>query len=253
MSSPVPAHRRPSALPGRDHRGVLAGFLAVIIGARIGMSALKLSLVLSCLVLLATLLAAFVALSGWWRLREGRAARELAGWVAAGGWEPVPDRPWPWWGLVEHADTVTVLRAYRNRVAGLPVVTGELAFVDDALSTAVDRREGYAVFVVVTLPQPAPARAVRLRRNPVSRRLDRDEFRRRFRPVGAEQHRLDDPELRAAHVRGEIPPWTLIEDELFAFVPLTAPLRPEHLEDAARRAIRVVHLFGLAVEVGEHG
>ncbi|RSM58441.1 hypothetical protein DMB66_29710 [Actinoplanes sp. ATCC 53533] len=196
----------------------------------------------------------------WWRRRrEQRAAREVAGWVATGGWEPVSPRPWPWQGLVRWADTVTVLRAYAKRVEGFPVVTGELEFSDNGLGTSVDRRDGRAAFAVVTLPQPAPSMAVRAHRNAVRRgEGDDDEFRRRFRPVGAESHRLDNPELRAAHVRGDIPPWTLIEDELFVFVPLDRPLRPRDLEEAARKAIRVVRLLDvgadeLAVEVGEDG
>ena len=189
----------------------------------------------------------------WWRRRrERRAAGEMAGWVATGGWEPASPRPWPWQGLVRWPDTVTVLRAYAKRVEGFPIVTGELEFRDDGLGTSVDRRDGRAAFAVVALPQPAPSMAVRVYRNPLRREGD-DEFERRFRPVGAESHRLDSPELRAAHVRGDIPPWTLIEDELFVFVPLDTPLRPRDLEEAVRKAIRVVHLLGLAVEISEDG
>jgi len=59
-------------------------------------------------------------------------------------------------------------------------------------------------------------------------------------------------------VRGDIPPWTLIEDELFAFVPLDRPLRPRDLEETVRKTIRIVRLLDvgadeLAVEIGQDG
>lgn len=258
MPEPAPSRHRPP-LPGRGHRGVLAGLVLVWFVVRIGLGTVhRLPYWLGVLLMLATLFAEIAALGAWWSHRERRAAREVARWVATDGWEPVPPRPWPWRELVWSADTVTVLRAYTKRVDGFPVVTGELSFVDSALGAAVDRLAGYAAFAVVTLPQPAPSMAVRVHRNPRGRRAGDDEFRRRFRPVGAESHRLDNPELRAAHVRGDVPPWTLIEDELFVFVPLDRPLRPGDLEETVRRAIRVVRLLDvgadeLAVEVGENG
>jgi len=204
------------------------------------------------------LLVGVVFARSWWRRRrQRRADSELRHWEGTAGWEPAT-RSWPWEQLVRFADTVQVLRAYAKRVDGFPVVTGELTFVDDGLGTTVDRRAGQAAFAVVTLPRPAPSMAVRVYRNPLRRREGDDEFRRRFRPVGTVSHRLDNPELQAAHVRGDIPPWTLIEDELFVFVPLDGPLRPRDLEEAVRKAIRVVRLLDVgadesAVEVGEDG
>jgi hypothetical protein len=152
---------------------------------------------------------------------------------------------------VRWADTVTVLRAYRKRVGGFAVVTGELAFTENGLGATVDRRDGHAAFAVVALPQPAPSMAVRLRRQPPRPRHGEDEFRRRFVLLGTGS---PGPALRDAHVHGDVPPWTLVDDELFAFVPLDGPLRPIDLEETARRAVRVVSLLGLAaVEVGEDG
>jgi hypothetical protein len=260
MTEPVPAHRR---------RGVLVDLLTFsgcLLALPVLIGLLSLTVVglnhllgrsvrpVTCLVFVVVV----AAVPGLRAHRQLRAAGAMAGWVATGGWEPVVDRPWPWQGLVRWPDTVTVLRAYGKRVEGFPVVTGELRFQDNGLGTSVDRRDGRAAFAVVTLPQPAPSMAVRVHREPARRRRGEDEFRRRFHPVGADSHRLDRPELRAAHVRGDIPPWTLLDDELFAFVPLTGPLRPDDLEETARRAIRVVLLLdvgvdGLAVEVGEDG
>jgi hypothetical protein len=61
------------------------------------------------------------------------------------------------------------------------------------------------------------------------------------------------PVRTGEHLRGDIPPWTVIGNELFLFVPLERPLRPRDLEGAADQAIRVVRLLHLPVEVGEDG
>src|SRR5690349_9356479 len=192
MSPAAPSRRPP--LPGRWHPGVLAGLLLVGLLVRAGLSTLDhLPNCLGRVLLLVTAIVGIAALSAWWRIRERRAAREIAAWVATDGWEPVPPRPWPWQELVWRADTVTVRQAYTKWVEDFPVVTGELLFVESALGAAVDRLDGYATFAVVRLPRPAPSMAVRLRRNPARRLAGDDEFRRRFRPVGADSHRLDIP------------------------------------------------------------
>jgi hypothetical protein len=253
MTGPVRSHRRSSPVVDLLWLGGLIG------GGLLGLVLLQVALAAladltggdGCVVLIVAVLAA-VAGRAWLRRRRlKRAAHELAEWTGAGGWEPVVPRPWPWRQLVRWAGTVTVLRSYTRRVEGFPVVAGVLEFTENALGETVNRWGGQAVFAIVTLAQPSPSMAVRARREPGRQRRGEDEFRRRFRPVGAESRRLGDPELRAAHVRGDIPPWTLLEDELFVFVPLDGPLRPHDLEEATRRAIRVVCLLGLPVEVGE--
>ena len=184
--------------------------------------------------------------------RRQRATDELRHWERTAGWEPAAWR-WPWQSLVRWPDTVTVLRAYAKRVDGFPVRTGLLEFDDNGLGTTVDRRSGRAAFAIVALPRPVPSMGVRVYRLPGRLRDGEDEFLHRFQPIGPDTERLGDPQLRAAHLRGDIPPWTVIGDELFAFVPLDAPLRPDDLEETVRKAIRVVRLLGLTVEVGEHG
>jgi hypothetical protein len=184
--------------------------------------------------------------------RKQRAADELRHWERTAGWEPAAWR-WPWQSLVRWPETVTVLRAYAKRVDGFPVRTGLLEFDDNGLGTTVDRRSGRAAFAIVALPRPVPSMGVRIHRLPGRLRDGEDEFLHRFQAVGPDTERLGDPQLRAAHLRGEIPPWTVNGDELFAFVPLDAPLRPHDLEETVRKAIRVVRLLGLTVEVGEHG
>lgn len=254
MTGPVRSHRR--GTPVADLfwiGGLIAGGLLAIFLVRVALAALgDLTDGVGCLALVAVALGVWAARAWSRRRRHRRAVRELAGWTGTGGWEPALPRPWPWQDLVRWPDTVTVLRAYRKRVEGFAVVTGELAFTENGLGATVDRRDGHAAFAVVSLPQPAPSMAVRLHRTPARPRRGEDEFRRRFVVVGAGS---PGPALRDAHVRDEVPPWTLRGDELFAFVPLDGPLRPGDLEQTARRTIHVLRLLGPLppVEVGEDG
>jgi hypothetical protein len=144
----------------------------------------------------------------------------------------------------------TVASVYAASIDGYDVTAGEIEWIDNGLGNAVDRREGHGVFVVVRLPHAVPSTAVRAYRTLPSRRAGEDEFRRRFRIIctdAAFAARLDDPALRAAQVSAEIPPWTLIDDQLFAFVPLDTPLTPRAVEDAVDRTLQVLHLLRVDV------
>ncbi|MEU8231566.1 hypothetical protein AB0C12_18440 [Actinoplanes sp. NPDC048967] len=254
MPGPVRSHRRASPLlDALLIGGLVFGLLLAYVVLRVAALALNdLFGGIGFLVVIAAVsLAAFARAYRLGR-RKQRAADELRHWERTAGWEPAAWR-WPWQSLVRWPDTVTVLRAYAKRVDGFPVRTGLLEFDDNGLGTTVDRRSGRAAFAIVALPRPVPSMGVRVHRLPGRLRDGEDEFLHRFQPVGADTDRLGDPLLRAAHLRGDIPPWTVVDDELFAFVPLDAPLRPRDLEETVRKAILVVRLLGLAVEVGEHG
>ena len=159
MTGPVRSHRR--GTPVTDLLwvgGLIAGGLVGLILLRVAVAALgDLTDGVGCVVLIVAALGVWAAKAGLRRRRHRRAVRDLAGWIGAGGWEPVTSRPWPWRELVRWPDTVTVLRAYRRRVEGFVVVTGELAFTENGPGATVDRRDGHAAFAVVTLPQPAPS------------------------------------------------------------------------------------------------
>jgi hypothetical protein len=238
MAGPVRSHRRANPVITALFLGGFAmGLLLVIIVFRVGLAALGEQVGLAgVLVFVGVCLTGAAIRARFHSLRDRRAARELAHWEQTAGWEPTAWR-WPWQPLVRWPDTVTVLRAYQKKVDGSPVRTGELTFEDNGLGRAIDRRAGRAAFAIVTLPRPGPSRAVRVFRDVPPRRPQEDPFEHRFQPVGLDQV---GPELRAAHVNGEIPPWTAVGDELFVFLPLDGPLRPADLEEAARSAIRVV-------------
>lgn len=264
MSEPVRSHRRASpVVDGLVVGGLIIGLLLALVLLRIAAFTVDELFGGVGFLVVVTVIGGVAAVRAWLRSSRGlRAHDELRHWERTAGWEPAAWR-WPWQGLVRWAETVTVLRAYAKRVEGFPVRVGELEFDDNGLGTAVDRRSGRAAFAIVGLARPVPSMGVRVRRQPPRLRAGEDEFRHRFAPVGLDADRLADPALRAAHVRGDIPPWTAIGDELFVFVPLDGPLRPRDLDEAARRAILAVRLLkldaggsavaGSPVEVGEDG
>jgi hypothetical protein len=179
-----------------------------------------------------------------WHRRQAQAA--LAAWPAAAGWEPVVvGGPWPWTHLQRTPGVAVVRWAYTRFVDGFDVTAGEIDWHDDGLGRAVRRPEGSGVFVWVRLPAPVAGMSVRVQREQFRRRRGEDEFRRRFETIGFDSFRLDDPAFRAAHVSGDVPPWTAIDSDLFAFVPVRRPVTPDAVEDAVRRTLRVVTLLDL--------
>jgi hypothetical protein len=157
-----------------------------------------------------------------WRAMRRRA--EQAGWVTV---HP-KGRPWPWDDL-RLRGTIEVGRAWSFRQAGFPVVAGEISWTGNALSGAVDVRDGRGLFVVVDLPVPMPSMAMRHGADPVG-----------------DSPLLDRPELRSAFRAGRIPPWTVRDRILFTFEPRTAPLRPAVIDEAVLDTLRVAGLLGLA-------
>jgi hypothetical protein len=61
--------------------------------------------------------------------------------------------------------------------------------------------------------------------------------------VGFDSYRFDGPAFRAAHVRGDVPLWTVLDRDLFAFVPLDGPVTPGAIDSAVRRTLCVVELM----------
>jgi hypothetical protein len=181
-------------------------------------------------------------------------ARRMVGrWVRQARWSLVTDRTlWPWTPLQMAPDMVTVDVAFTGEAGGYPVTIGEVAWTGNGLGDAVDRWTGRGVFAVVQLPHALPPSAVRLRRTVHRRRSGEDEFRRRYRvivedPVFA--RRLADSRLRRAHLRRDIPPWTIVGSELVTITSSHGPLTPRKLKLATRQALRIIQLLGLDVDV----
>jgi hypothetical protein len=198
---------------------------------------------------LAVLIAVLVTALVRRRLRRRHPDRaELDRWARDTDHQSVAvDRPWPWAPLVLAPAMVTVSSAYAGELDGLSVVVGEISWVENGLGDAVDRWNGRGVFTVVALPGARPRGAVREWRNVYARQDGQDEFPRRFRTIATDPDlsaRLADPALRDCHVRGDIPPWTIQDGELFTIVSVDT-VTPGAIEDAARRTVRVVDLLRL--------
>ncbi len=152
----------------------------------------------------------------------------LGRWTSQNGWRAVArdSRPWPWEGLAL-SGRAEVGRAWSRSVEGFPVTVGEVRWSGGAFAGAVRERESRGLFVVVELPGPQPGMAMRLPQ-----------------VVVGDSPMLASPELGAAFLTGEIPPWTVRDDELFT-VEIVA-VDPAHVTHAVSRALRAVRLLGLA-------
>ncbi|MFY1690751.1 hypothetical protein [Plantactinospora sp. WMMB782] len=186
-----------------------------------------------------------VGLFGW-RLA---AARLLNRWCARNGWSPAAERAtWPWTAQQAQPDAVTVQFATVKTLQGLSVTVGALSWTRDGLGGSVEKSNGAGVFTVVRLPKSYPATAVQRRRIVRHRRTGEDEFLRRFRfivdkPYFARQ--LADPALRVAHLTGRVPPWAIVDDELYTVVASRLPLRPTQVVTASEQALHLSRLLGV--------
>jgi hypothetical protein len=162
-----------------------------------------------------------------------RARRRMVRWSAKAGWSRVDrnGRDWPWQGLALNGE-VLVGRVWTKECDGFPVIAGDLRWSGGAFAGAVLARAGRGTFVVVRLPLPTPAMAMRLP----------------YRFVG-DSHRLESPALREAYLDGEIPPWTASGDHLFTVEEHVGWITPDAIDHAVRRALRVVQLLDLGPDI----
>lgn len=178
-------------------------------------------------------LSAALATLGWRAWLQYRAKREMAAWPV---WEEAPPQgPWPWHSMLHRIPALTLVTARVNRVEGLRVVAGEVVWSGDPLPRMTDE-EGSGVFATVQLPRHLPPMAVLPRAQPVSK-----TFEGRFDLVGIPE--LVGDVLRHVHAEGTVPPWKSENGELYVVLRVKEPVRPRHVEDAARRAAWIVRLL----------
>jgi hypothetical protein len=149
----------------------------------------------------------------------------LRRWALLGDWTPV-ERPWPW--EPPPRGVIKVRRAWERRIDGLPVTFGELRWKGNAFAGMVLLHGGSGAFVIVRLPLPSPPMALR----------------HAFEPVGGSP-RLDQPALREAYLAGDIPTWTVRDDELYTIEARDAWFDPAMADEAVRRALHIVRLLDL--------
>ena len=187
------------------------------------------------------------ALFGYASLKGRRvraAERSLREWGSLGGWSPVSGRAvWPWRAQQISSSAVDVTCAFGQTIDGLPVVTGAVSWTRDGLGHSVDEGQGRGYFAVVRLPRAYPYSSVQRRRSVGVDRDGENEFLRQYRVVLAEPElvdRLTDPDLQAAHVDRRVPPWTIVDDELYAVVQTRRVPRPAELETLVEQLLDVV-------------
>lgn len=191
--------------------------------------------------------------------RRHRARREhLRQWTAQYGWTINESPSVDWGARLPGGNTGGVSRTICGTFGGRPVCVGDYSHVDHYQNNDGTRspvRVGYVV-VVVRLPTPYPTVAVQPRGalSKLARALTGDggtgigaaDFDRRFRIVADDPlaaQRLLVPALVAAHLAGEVPPWSILQNELMTYYPGNID-RPEQIPGLAAPLVRVADLLG---------
>lgn len=180
----------------------------------------------------------------WRRL----ARRRMIRWCAHHGWAPVDNRTeWPWTSQRMKPDDTVVSGTFRTTIAGFPIIVGDISW-EFGGPGGVHKWEGRGVFAVMRLPRAYPLTAVRRRRTEVA---DDDMFVRKFRIFIDDVDFADvltSPTLRRAHVAGQVPPWAIVGDELYAVVASRHPLSPRRLIHLTGQMLHLARL--LAIQPG---
>ncbi|MBV1849051.1 hypothetical protein [Catellatospora tritici] len=204
---------------------------------QVGAPAALLLLVLGAVVLVAVV-------SAWHRLRQWRLDR----WAAADGWSAVPDRKiWPWSARqLGEGGAVTVTHALTKIVDGREVTAGALRWEHDGLGGAVSRSSGTGTFVAIRLSGEHPGASVHRRRSGGRRVRDEELFLTEYRIVIDDlslADRFTAVALRRAHVRREVPTWTISGDEIYTVCESVRTATPGRIEELTTGLLRVLALL----------
>lgn len=244
---PVPSHR----WPGKGRLGCLAlvafcGIVSLLATFRVALREVAQQLGPGPSLGLVLLLVLGVPV-GHRQLRlVGR--RAAVRWGERNGWSVVVDRHvWPWERLPVMSGSVTVEFAIAGNAGGYPIMVGEVSWKNDGFDGVIGQPEGHGVFAVVTLQKAYGAASIRRRRSSASIRFE-DEFDREYRILLEDVRMMDRfaaPAVKAAHVAEQVPPWMIVDDQLFAVVARRRALRPAAITDLTRRVLRLVKLLEL--------
>jgi len=192
--------------------------------------------------------------------RRGRARRErMRQWMAQYGWTMTESPAVDWGNRLPGQNPGGVSRIICGTLGGRPVCVGDYSYTYRALADNTGRRgsarRAYVV-VVVRLAEPGPTIAVERRGafSKLARTLVGEgdagtadpQFDRTFRVLGCDPmtaQRLLGPALRAAHLAGQVPPWSLQQTDLMTYYPGNID-RPEQIPRCAAPLVRVADLLG---------
>jgi hypothetical protein len=172
-------------------------------------------------------------------LRRASSARRTAAWAMSNGWTRPSRSVWPW-----KAGTVIVGTAFSASMTGMPITIGEVTWSHDGLGGVVDASQGSGVFALVELPHAYPSAAVQRRRDFRRDHRHEDRFDQIYRVVLDDTYfaeQIRGKALRRAHLRGEIPPWQIVGDELILVE--YGNLSPGNVRTLQKQAAKVVDLL----------
>ena len=183
--------------------------------------------------------------AGRHQLRLAR-RRAVIRWGEQNGWSVVGNqRAWPWVRQPYHVPgNVAVDFALTGEAGGHPVTVGEVRWKSDGFDGVVEQSQGHVVFAVMKLQQAYSAASIRRRRATRYQGFE-EKFDQEYRILLADERMIDrlaSVELKAAHVAGRVPPWMIVEDEIYAVVDQRT-LRPDAVIDFIARMLLLVELL----------
>ena len=238
---------RPTGQPNMGWLSTVFWFIVVLIGLPVVFWQLQQATGSTVATQLILLTVAIVIVVMTWLYRRGHLPSPgLRAWARHSDWHIVRGQgPWPWL-VVDPYSRAVVRVALSGERHGLPVTVGEVWTRGKILGGVNESRRHTVIFVVVGLPHSYRTTAVEAY---VGTGLSEaaDEFDRWYHTTAEDlalAERLASPALRTAHVEGRIPPWRIVDDQLYAVSTLRAPLLPGKVLLAADQVLEIAELLG---------
>jgi hypothetical protein len=240
---------RPAGQPSTGWLITLFWFLVFLVGLPVAFWQLQQTTGKTLYAQLILLAVATVIVVVSWLYRRGHLPTPgLRAWAGRNNWDIGPVQGnWPWVAVDQYSRAVVRVAVSGER-HGLPVTVGEVWTRGGLLGGVNEKRRRTVIFVVVRLPQSYRSTAVEAY---VGTGLSEtvDEFDRWYHILAEDQaliERLASPDLRTAHIDGQIPPWRIVGDQLYAISTLRAPLWPGKVLPAADQVLAIAGLLGFA-------
>jgi hypothetical protein len=170
-------------------------------------------------------------------------------WAQRNGWIRVPvQRDWPWTTTEPGVPAPVVLGALSKTVDGFPITLGEVTWAPSGMLDVAGAAKGHGFFAVLRLPHKYTRLGVRRKLDPHRLQPGQDEFARQFWTVCTDAELAINhigPDIKAAHVAGNLPVWMLVEDELYVVARGARPLTPSAATNVVRQACRIADLLRL--------
>ncbi|GIH19676.1 hypothetical protein [Rugosimonospora africana] len=170
-------------------------------------------------------------------------------WADRDGWSTLAvHRDWPWATTEPGVTAPVVLCALSKTVDGLPVTVGEVTWAPGRMLDVAGAAKGHGFFAVLRLPRRYTRLGVHRKLNPHRLQPGQDEFARSFWTICTDAELAVShigPDIKAAHVAGNLPDWMLVNDELYVVARGAGPLKPSVATDLTRQVCRIADLLRL--------